>query len=46
MRRLVPIGRFSQITRLTPKALRIYDEMGLLPPARVDPDTGTTASIR
>jgi DNA-binding transcriptional MerR regulator len=40
VRRLVPIGRFSQITRLTPKALRIYDEMGLLPPARVDPDSG------
>lgn len=40
MQNLVPIGRFSQICRLTVKALRLYDEMGLLRPAMVDADTG------
>ena len=40
MQNLVPIGRFSQLTRLTVKALRHYDETGLLRPAAVDPDTG------
>ena len=34
------IGEFSQRTRLSPKALRLYGELGLLPPARVDPDSG------
>lgn len=34
------IGRFSQITRLTPKALRLYDELGLLRPEEVDGATG------
>jgi effector-binding domain-containing protein len=34
----ISIGRFSQITRLTQKALRIYDERGLLVPAK-DPIT-------
>jgi DNA-binding transcriptional MerR regulator len=37
---LVPIGRFSQICRLTIKALRHYDELGLLKPALVDPQSG------
>jgi effector-binding domain-containing protein len=37
---LVPIGRFSAICRLSQKALRLYDEMGLLRPAWVDPDSG------
>jgi DNA-binding transcriptional MerR regulator len=40
VRNLVPIGRFSAICRLTQKALRLYDEMGLLRPAWVDPDSG------
>ena len=40
MRSLLPIGRFSQITRLTHKALRIYDDMGLLQPAEVDSSSG------
>lgn len=40
MQNLVPIGRFSQLTRLTVKALRYYDETGLLRPAAVDPDSG------
>ncbi|WP_326809551.1 MerR family transcriptional regulator [Streptomyces sp. NBC_01775] len=34
------IGAFARATRLSPKALRLYDELGLLPPARVDPETG------
>ncbi|HEX6256315.1 MAG TPA: MerR family transcriptional regulator [Euzebyales bacterium] len=37
---LVPIGRFSEMTRLTVKALRLYAESGLLPPAHVDPLSG------
>jgi effector-binding domain-containing protein len=40
MRNLLPIGRFSEICRLSIPALRHYDELGLLPPASVDPDTG------
>ncbi|WP_413757089.1 MerR family transcriptional regulator [Streptomyces sp. MMBL 11-3] len=34
------IGAFSKASRLSPKALRLYDELGLLRPARVDPGTG------
>jgi DNA-binding transcriptional MerR regulator len=37
---LMPIGRFSRLTGLTVKALRHYDELGLLRPASVDRDTG------
>jgi len=37
---LVPIGRFSKMTRLSVKALRMYDENGLLPPAHVDSSSG------
>jgi DNA-binding transcriptional MerR regulator len=33
------IGAFSRATGLSPKALRSYDRLGLLSPARVDPDT-------
>jgi effector-binding domain-containing protein len=40
MRNLLPIGRFSEICRLSVPALRHYDELGLLPPAAVDSDTG------
>lgn len=36
----MPIGRFSQVCRLSIKTLRHYDEMGLLKPARVDRWTG------
>lgn len=36
----IAIGAFSRIKRLSTKALRLYDEMGLLTPARVDPATG------
>lgn len=33
-------GEFGAATRLSPKALRLYAEQGLLAPARVDPATG------
>ena len=36
----IPIGRFSVITRLTQKALRYYDQKGLLIPEAKDPFTG------
>ncbi|MFC8789419.1 MerR family transcriptional regulator [Streptomyces cinereoruber] len=34
------IGEFARASRLSAKALRRYDELGLLPPARVDAYTG------
>jgi DNA-binding transcriptional MerR regulator len=37
---LIPIGRFSKMSRLSIKALRLYDELGLLSPAWVDPSSG------
>ncbi|MFF4891577.1 MerR family transcriptional regulator [Micromonospora chersina] len=37
---LLTIGAFARTARLTPKALRLYDELGLLPPAAVDPHSG------
>ena len=37
---LLPIGAFARSARLSPKALRLYDDLGLLPPAFVDPATG------
>ena len=37
---LMTIGVFAGRTRLSPKALRLYDRLGLLAPARVDPDSG------
>jgi len=37
---LVSIGEFSRLSRLSPKALRLYDEFGLLVPDHVDPATG------
>lgn len=39
-RGLLTIGAFARASRLTPKALRLYDELGLLPPAHVDPASG------
>ena len=39
-RDLMPIGRFARQTGLSVKALRHYDEVGLLRPAAVDPGTG------
>ncbi len=37
---LIPIGRFARSCRLTIKALRHYDESGVLTPAHVDAATG------
>jgi DNA-binding transcriptional MerR regulator len=37
---LVPIGRFATASRLSLKALRIYDRLGLLRPAHVDAESG------
>lgn len=37
---LLTIGDFAREAGLTPKALRLYDELGLLPPAEVDPHSG------
>lgn len=37
---LMTIGEFGARTRLSPKALRLYDELGLVVPARVDPNSG------
>jgi DNA-binding transcriptional MerR regulator len=37
---LLGIGEFSRRSRLSPKALRLYNEMGLLLPARVDTASG------
>jgi DNA-binding transcriptional MerR regulator len=36
----IPISRFSTITRISPKALRYYDQKGLLVPEAKDPFTG------
>jgi effector-binding domain-containing protein len=40
MNDLVPIGRFSRMTRLSVKALRHYAELGILEPSWVDPSSG------
>lgn len=37
---LLTIGAFARACRLSPKALRLYDELGLLTPDRVDPHSG------
>ncbi|MCW2639484.1 MAG: hypothetical protein JWP76_1790 [Dactylosporangium sp.] len=37
---LLTIGAFAKASRLSPKALRLYDELGLLRPAHVDPESG------
>lgn len=37
---MLTIGAFAKASRLSPKALRLYDELELLRPARVDPGTG------
>jgi DNA-binding transcriptional MerR regulator len=40
MENLLSIGEFASASRLSQKALRLYGENGLLPPAWVDPATG------
>ncbi len=37
---MMPIGKFARATRLSIKALRNYDRLGLLTPAWVDPASG------
>ncbi|HEX4725495.1 MAG TPA: helix-turn-helix domain-containing protein [Pseudonocardiaceae bacterium] len=37
---LLSIGEFARLSRLSPKALRLYDELGLLVPDQVDAETG------
>jgi DNA-binding transcriptional MerR regulator len=37
---LMTIGAFAERTRLSPKALRLYGRLGLLPPVRTDPVSG------
>jgi len=39
-KRLLSIGEFAAATQLSPKALRLYDEQRLLPPAHIDADNG------
>ncbi len=38
--RLMPIGRFAEVSRLSLKALRIYERLGLLRPSHVDGESG------
>lgn len=38
--KLLTIGEFARLTRLSQKALRLYDELGLLRPSRVDEWSG------
>ncbi len=52
MEQLVPIGRFSKMTRLSIEALRLYDEIpieelqdGLPPYFRPDPDSPEMANM-
>ena len=33
---LMTIGAFAERTRLSPRALRLYDRLGLLPPVRTE----------
>ncbi|MEN3537829.1 MerR family transcriptional regulator [Microbispora sp. ZYX-F-249] len=40
MEELLTIGTFARAARLSPKALRLYDELGLLRPAAVDGESG------
>ena len=40
VQRLMPIGIFARITGLSHRALRLYADRDLLPPAYVDPETG------
>jgi PPM family protein phosphatase len=37
---LMMIGAFAERARLSPKALRLYDRLGLLQPVRTDPVSG------
>ena len=43
---LYKIGMFAAMNHVTVKALRFYEEQGLLMPALIHPDTGTIPSPR
>ena len=43
---LMTIGRFSQLSRLSLKALRLYDALELLPPAFFDPASSLLTAKR
>lgn len=36
---MLKIGDFSRLSRISVRMLRHYDEIGLLPPVHIDPDT-------
>ena len=40
MTALLTIGAFGRMSGLSIKALRLYDESGLLPPTWIDPESG------
>jgi DNA-binding transcriptional MerR regulator len=40
MKGLITIGEFAELSRISPKALRLYAEQGLLAPTRVDGESG------
>ena len=40
MATLLSIGEFARLTHLSVKALRHYDDLGLVVPTHVDPTTG------
>lgn len=42
MHDLLSMGRFSEVTGLTVKELRLYDKLGLLRPAMVDLASGVS----
>ena len=37
---LIPIGKMATANKVTIATLRLYDQMGLLKPAFIDPDSG------
>jgi DNA-binding transcriptional MerR regulator len=37
---MLNIGEFARLAQVSPRMLRHYDELGLLTPERVDPDSG------
>ncbi len=43
---MLTIGEFATATGLTAKALRLYDDLGLLAPAEVDPRNGFRRRVR
>ena len=42
---MLKIGDFSKLSGVSIRMLRYYDEIGLLKPVRIDPDTGITQPV-